>query len=65
MYAQQRARADELFAGGRFPLPAKLHEDTVPGPDELFEYSLARHLDGFAALLAELAPATRDAHSAC
>lgn len=49
----QRARADELFASGRFPLLAKAHEETAPDLDGLFEYSLARHLDGFAALVRE------------
>ncbi|GAA2087166.1 GntR family transcriptional regulator [Actinomadura alba] len=63
-YAQQRARTDELFAGGRFPLLAELHEDTVPDLDGLFEYSLARHLDGFAILVGERVPAPQDANSA-
>ncbi|WFE32059.1 GntR family transcriptional regulator [Micromonospora sp. WMMD975] len=49
----QRARTEELLASGRFPLLAKVHEDTAPDLDEMFEYSLARHLDGFAVLLGE------------
>ncbi|MBB4688735.1 TetR/AcrR family transcriptional regulator C-terminal domain-containing protein [Amycolatopsis jiangsuensis] len=49
----QRKRADDLFAGGSFPLLAVAHEETVPDLDALFEYSLARHLDGFAVLLQE------------
>ena len=49
----QRARTEELFAGGRFPLLAAVHEDPAPDLDEMFEYSLARHLDGFAVLVGE------------
>lgn len=49
----QRKRAGELFADGRFPLLAKAHEETVPDLDGLFEYSLGRHLDGFAVLVRE------------
>ncbi|MEU6716243.1 TetR/AcrR family transcriptional regulator [Nonomuraea sp. NPDC046802] len=60
-YAQQRARADELFVGGRFPLLAELHEDTMPDLDALFEYSLARHLDGLAVLLGEPVPTAQGA----
>ncbi|MFE7743153.1 TetR/AcrR family transcriptional regulator C-terminal domain-containing protein [Nocardia sp. NPDC057455] len=43
-----RTRAHDLLASGQFPLLA-----TIPEPstlNELFEYGLARHLDGFAAL---------------
>lgn len=50
---EQRARADELFAGGKFPLLARVHQETTPDLDGLFDYSLDRHLDGFAALLRE------------
>lgn len=46
-FRAQQVRTEELFAGGRFPLLAKVHEDITPDLDELFEYSLARHLDGF------------------
>ncbi|RFU84846.1 GntR family transcriptional regulator [Streptomyces triticagri] len=49
----QQARTEELFASGRFPLLAQLHEESAPDLDELFEYSLARHLDGFAILVGE------------
>ncbi|WP_199730293.1 hypothetical protein [Amycolatopsis panacis] len=49
----RRKRAGELFADGRFPLLAKIHEETVPDLDGLFEYSLVRHLDGFAVLVRE------------
>ncbi|MEU3273052.1 GntR family transcriptional regulator [Saccharomonospora sp. NPDC006951] len=52
----QRARTEELFAEGRFPLLTQAHEDTVPDLDALFEYSLARHLDGFAALVRAHSP---------
>lgn len=51
----QRERTEELFAGGRFPLLAKVHEEITPDLDDLFEYSLARHLDGFAVLVADQA----------
>ncbi|MFC7328274.1 GntR family transcriptional regulator [Marinactinospora rubrisoli] len=47
----QRRRADELLADGRFPLLAAIPEGTVADLDGLFEYGLARHLDGFAALV--------------
>ncbi|MFF4617970.1 TetR/AcrR family transcriptional regulator C-terminal domain-containing protein [Nonomuraea jabiensis] len=47
----QRNRADELLDSGRFPLLATIAEETVSDLDGLFEYSLARHLDGFAALV--------------
>ncbi|ALU95420.1 hypothetical protein WQO_20145 [Streptomyces globisporus C-1027] len=49
----QRTRTEELFASGRFPLLAQVHEESAPDLDELFEYSLARHLDGFAILVGE------------
>ncbi|MFC9424732.1 TetR/AcrR family transcriptional regulator C-terminal domain-containing protein [Streptomyces sp. NPDC056987] len=47
----QRARADELLRSGRFPLLAAVTGEAVSDVDGLFEYSLARHLDGFAALV--------------
>ena len=47
----QRTRADELLGSGRFPLLATVSEDAVSDLDRLFEYSLARHLDGFAAMV--------------
>ncbi|MER6947511.1 GntR family transcriptional regulator [Nonomuraea sp. NPDC000554] len=51
----QRKRADELLDSGRFPLLATIPEEAVSDLDGLFEYSLARHLDGFAALVEEQA----------
>ncbi|WP_205571484.1 GntR family transcriptional regulator [Streptomyces sp. YIM 130001] len=47
----QRARRRELLASGRFPLLATLSDDAAPDLDVLFEYALARHLDGFAGLV--------------
>ncbi|MFI9550782.1 GntR family transcriptional regulator [Nonomuraea endophytica] len=47
----QRKRADELLHSGRFPLLATLTDDEVADADGLFEYGLARHLDGFATLI--------------
>lgn len=47
----QQIRTEELFASGRFPLLAQVHEEMAPDLDELFEYSLGRHLDGFAMLV--------------
>jgi AcrR family transcriptional regulator len=49
----QRTRTLELLDSGRFPLLAAVPEDTARGLDQLFEYGLARHLDGFAVLLAD------------
>ncbi|AXB43385.1 hypothetical protein A4R43_13180 [Amycolatopsis albispora] len=50
----QRERTGDLLDSGRFPLLATIPEETVADLDGLFEYGLARHLDGFAALLAGL-----------
>ncbi|WP_432989494.1 GntR family transcriptional regulator [Dactylosporangium sp. CA-233914] len=47
----RRTRADELLHSGRFPLLATVPGEVVSDVDGLFEYSLARHLDGFAALV--------------
>ncbi|MEV0616684.1 GntR family transcriptional regulator [Nonomuraea sp. NPDC050404] len=47
----RRQRSDELLGSGRFPLLAVIPPDVVSDLDGLFEYSLARHLDGFAALV--------------
>ncbi|MFI6390765.1 GntR family transcriptional regulator [Nonomuraea sp. NPDC050540] len=47
----QRKRADDLLRSGRFPLLATLADDEVADADGLFEYGLARHLDGFATLI--------------
>lgn len=57
--ALQRTRAHELLSSGRFPLLAAAPEDTTRDLDRLFEYALARHLDGFTALTAD-----RDGHPA-
>ncbi|GAA4228614.1 TetR/AcrR family transcriptional regulator C-terminal domain-containing protein [Streptosporangium album] len=51
----QRKRADELLDSGRFPLLATIPEETASDLDGLFEYGLARHLDGFAALVEDQA----------
>ncbi|MEO3873731.1 GntR family transcriptional regulator [Nonomuraea sp. B12E4] len=47
----RRKRADELLDDGRFPLLSTIPEEAVSDLDELFEYGLARHLDGFAVLV--------------
>ncbi|MET8796449.1 TetR/AcrR family transcriptional regulator C-terminal domain-containing protein [Nocardia sp. NPDC004568] len=57
-----RARAHELLGTGRFPRLAATPEATTADLDGLFEYGLARHLDGFAVLLA--APAGRHVDTA-
>jgi len=49
----RRERTAEILGGGRFPLLAAVPEHVVSDLDGLFEYGLARHLDGFAALVAE------------
>lgn len=46
-----RHRTQELLNSGHFPLIASVSENVAQDLDGLFEYSLARHLDGFAALL--------------
>jgi AcrR family transcriptional regulator len=51
----QRKRADELLQSGRFPLLATVTGEEVSDVDGLFEYSLARHLDGFATLVQDQA----------
>ncbi|MFR9730609.1 GntR family transcriptional regulator [Saccharopolyspora sp. MS10] len=48
-----RSRAGSALDGARFPLLAAVPEGAADDLAELFEYALARHLDGFAALLAE------------
>ncbi|WP_433177817.1 GntR family transcriptional regulator [Actinoallomurus sp. CA-150999] len=50
-WLEQRKRSNELLGSGRFPLLATIEAETVSDLDGLFEYSLARHLDGFAALV--------------
>jgi DNA-binding transcriptional regulator YhcF (GntR family) len=47
----KRRRSEELLATGRFPLLAAVPEGAVSDLGELFEYSLARHLDGFEVLV--------------
>ncbi|WP_328603495.1 GntR family transcriptional regulator [Amycolatopsis sp. NBC_00345] len=47
----QRRRADRLLDSGRFPLLATIPAETASDLNGLFEYGLARHLDGFAALI--------------
>jgi AcrR family transcriptional regulator len=47
----QQKRADELLDSGRFPLLATIPQDAASDLDGLFEYGLARHLDGFATLV--------------
>jgi DNA-binding transcriptional regulator YhcF (GntR family) len=49
-WLNQRERADELL--GRFPLLATTPAGIAADLDRMFEYSLARHLDGFAVLVA-------------
>lgn len=49
----QQARADELLDSGRFPLLAAIRDEMELDLDKLFEYGLARHLDGFAALVTQ------------
>ncbi|MBE1589032.1 GntR family transcriptional regulator [Nonomuraea angiospora] len=50
-WVAQRKRTDELLDSGRFPLLAAIPEETASDLNGLFEYGLARHLDGFAALV--------------
>ncbi|MEU4313985.1 TetR/AcrR family transcriptional regulator C-terminal domain-containing protein [Nocardia sp. NPDC024068] len=50
--AAQRTRARDLLDGGGFPLLAALSESAPTDLEELFEYGLARHLDGFAVFVA-------------
>lgn len=47
----KRRRSEELLATGRFPLLAAVPEDAVSDLGALFEYGLARHLDGFEVLV--------------
>lgn len=46
-------RTAELLDSGPFPLLATLPREVITDLDGLFEYGLARHLDGFAAYLAD------------
>ncbi|TDD71427.1 GntR family transcriptional regulator [Actinomadura darangshiensis] len=52
---EQRKRAGDLLHSGRYPLLATIQEETTSDLDGLFEYGLARHLDGFAVLLKDQA----------
>jgi DNA-binding transcriptional regulator YhcF (GntR family) len=47
----QRKRTDQLLDSGRFPLLAAIPSETASDLNGLFEYGLACHLDGFAALV--------------
>ncbi|MGW0891910.1 TetR/AcrR family transcriptional regulator C-terminal domain-containing protein [Saccharopolyspora sp. NPDC002578] len=49
--AAHRPRARRMVGGDRFPLLAAMPEAVVDDVDALFEYGLARHLDGFAQLI--------------
>ncbi|WP_328418221.1 GntR family transcriptional regulator [Micromonospora sp. NBC_00389] len=51
----QQKRADQLLDSGRFPLLATIPTETASDLAGLFEYGLARHLDGFATLMEEQA----------
>ncbi|MDX2970086.1 TetR/AcrR family transcriptional regulator C-terminal domain-containing protein [Kribbella solani] len=50
-WLDKQRRADALLADGRFPLLAAVPGDAVADLSELFEYSLARHLDGVEVLV--------------
>ncbi|MGC4749196.1 GntR family transcriptional regulator [Micromonospora sp. DT201] len=50
LLAQQK-RADQTLDSGRFPLLATIPPETASDLNGLFEYGLARHLDGFATLV--------------
>ncbi|MFD6447606.1 GntR family transcriptional regulator [Promicromonospora sp. NPDC060204] len=52
-HAERAARAGELLRSGRFPRLAAVPVDAARDLDAQFEYGLARHLDGFAVLVAE------------
>ncbi|GAA3768772.1 TetR/AcrR family transcriptional regulator C-terminal domain-containing protein [Plantactinospora mayteni] len=47
----QQKRTDQLLDSGRFPLLATIPTETASDLGGLFEYGLARHLDGFATLM--------------
>jgi AcrR family transcriptional regulator len=47
----RESRTAELLDSGAFPLLATVPEEVVTDLDGLFEYALARHLDGFATQL--------------
>lgn len=47
----QDGRSERVFASGDFPLLEAIGRESSPDLDQLFEYGLARHLDGFAAMV--------------
>jgi DNA-binding transcriptional regulator YhcF (GntR family) len=47
----QQKRADELLDSGQFPLLATIPTEAAADLGGLFDYALARHLDGFAVLV--------------
>ena len=47
----ERPRSEEVLGDGRFPLLAQVPRLTPSDLEELFEYGLARHLDGLAVLV--------------
>lgn len=51
----ERSRTEEILGGGRFPLLAGVPELAPADLEDLFEYGLARHLDGLAVLVARTA----------
>ncbi|SDL66489.1 transcriptional regulator, TetR family [Glycomyces sambucus] len=55
----QRDQTADLLTGHDFPHLAATPEDAFTDMEALFEYTLARHLDGFAALLAARTPKPR------
>ncbi|MEV0108262.1 GntR family transcriptional regulator [Nocardia sp. NPDC050799] len=52
-WAAARTPARELLGTDRFSLLTRTPWDAAANPDGLFEYGLARHLDGFAVLIGE------------
>ncbi|GAA3700691.1 TetR/AcrR family transcriptional regulator C-terminal domain-containing protein [Nonomuraea antimicrobica] len=53
----QHKQADNLLNSGRFPLLAMVPKETVSDLDGMFDYILARHLEGFAVLLTRVVTA--------
>ena len=53
----QQKRVDQTLDSGRFPLLSTIPSETVSDLNGLFEYGLARHLDGFATLVKDAARA--------
>ncbi|MFJ9390295.1 TetR/AcrR family transcriptional regulator [Nocardioides sp. NPDC101246] len=50
----QRARRREVLTSTRYPLLSAVSEDAAPDLETLFEYGLARHLDGLAVMTTAL-----------